>query len=213
MVWNAVFTSAMGTTVVGTGCSSPRSKRAITGRAAIKGTMLQAHLGWAQKRLGDVSRLKAHVESGCAEHVNPATLSTTWVPFRCLINIDRAIAAAVGGSSDRVFHDLGVHSATINLAGVYKSFISSEPHRVFTQMGLLHRMFQNFGEWQYAKTGATAGRITLRDYVEYSPVYCTSAVGYFEGALTMMHAPGHIVVRETACQCAGDAHCQFELSW
>jgi uncharacterized protein (TIGR02265 family) len=185
----------------------------LTGKAAIKGTMLQAHLGWAQKQLGDVSRLKAHVQPECAEHVNPRTLSTTWVPFRCLINIDRAIAAAVGGSSDRVFRDLGVHSATTNLGGVYKSFISSEPHRVFTQMGLLHRQFQDFGEWQYAKTGDAAGQITLRDYSEYSPVYCASAVGYFEGVLKMMHAPGYILVREAACQCAGDPQCLFELSW
>lgn len=185
----------------------------LTGKASIKGTMLQAHLGWAQKQLGDVSRLKPFVDFDCADHVKPATLSTTWVPFRCLINIDRAIASAVGGSSDRVFHDLGVHSATMNLAGVYKSFISSEPHRVFTQMGLLHRMFQDFGDWHYAKTGDAAGQVTLREYSEYSPVYCTSAIGYFEGALKMMHAPGRIVVRETACQCAGDPQCQFELSW
>jgi uncharacterized protein (TIGR02265 family) len=185
----------------------------LTGKAAIKGTMLQAHLGWAQKQLGDVSRLKAHVQPECVEYVNAATLSTTWVPFRCLINIDRAIAAAVGGSPDRVFRDLGMHSATINLGGVYKTFISSEPHRVFTQMGVLHRQFQDFGEWQYTKTGDAAGRITLWEYSEYSPVYCSSGAGYFEGALKMMHAPGYITVRETACHCAGDRECQFELSW
>jgi len=185
----------------------------LTGKCAVKGTMLRAHLAWAQNRLGDVNRLKPLVRSECARHLNAATLSTAWVPFRCLIEIDRSIATAVGGSPDRVFRDLGVHSATTNLGGVYRSFVSSEPHRVFTQMGLLHRQFQDFGEWQYAKTAEAAGRITLQGYVEYSPVYCDSAVGYFEGALKMMHAPGHISVRETACQCAGDPQCLFELSW
>jgi uncharacterized protein (TIGR02265 family) len=185
----------------------------LTGKAMIKGTMLLAHLGWAQKQLGDISRLKAHVPPECAEHVNVATLSTTWVPFRCLVTIDRAIATAVGGSPDRVFRELGVHSATMNLGGVYKSFISSEPHRVFTQMGLLHRQFQDFGEWRYEKTGDAAGRVTVRDYAEYSPVYCSSGMGYFEGALKMMQAPGYIIVRETACRCAGDPQCLFELSW
>jgi uncharacterized protein (TIGR02265 family) len=185
----------------------------LTGKALIKGTMLQAHLGWAQKQLGDVSRLRAQVRSECAEHVNAITLATTWVPFRCLIDIDRAIAAAVGGSSDGVFRDLGAHSATMNLGGVYKSFISSEPHRVFTQMGQLHRHFQDFGEWRYEQAGNASGRITLRDYIEYSPVYCTSALGYFEAALKMMHAPGPIIVREKACQCAGDLQCEFELMW
>ena len=185
----------------------------LTGKCAVKGTMLQAHLAWAQKRLGDLSRLKTLTRSECTRHLSAATLSTAWVPLRCLIDIDRSIATAVGGSSDRVFHDLGWHSATTNLGGVYKSFVSSEPHRVFTQMGLLHRQFQDFGEWQYTKTADGAGRIALQGYPEYSPVYCLSAIGYFEGALKMMHAPGPISVRETTCQCAGDAQCLFELSW
>ena len=136
----------------------------LTGKAAIKGTMLQAHLGWAQRRLGDVNRLKTHVRSECVGLLNATTLLTAWVPFRCLIDIDRSIAAAAGGSSDRVFRDLGTHSATMNLGGVYKAFISSEPHRVFTQMGVLHRQFQDFGEWQYQKTTDAAGRITLAGY-------------------------------------------------
>jgi hypothetical protein len=80
-----------------------------------------------------------------------------------LIEIDRSIATAVGGSPDRVFRDLGLHSATTNLGGVYKSFISSEPHRVFTQMGVLHRQFQDFGEWQYAKTADAAAGSPCRD--------------------------------------------------
>jgi uncharacterized protein (TIGR02265 family) len=185
----------------------------LVGKAAIKGTMLQAHLGWAQKRLGDLARLRTQVEPQCAPHLNAAMLATSWVSFRCLINIDRAIAAAVGDSSERVFRDLGMHSATVNLGGVYKSFVSSEPHRVFTQMGSLHRQFQNFGEWEYTQTAEGSGQIALRGYTEYSPVYCASALGYFQGALKMLHAPGQIEVRETACQCAGDAQCLFELSW
>jgi predicted hydrocarbon binding protein len=185
----------------------------LTGTSAIKGTILQAHLLWAQRRLGDVGRLRTHVGSECAAHVDSTTLSTAWVPFRCLIAVDRAIAAAAGGSPDRVFRDLGEHSARMNLGGVYKSFDSSEPHRVFAEMGALHRQFQDFGEWQYAETAAASGRITLTGYSEYSPVYCASALGYFEGALKMMHAPGRISVRETACQCAGDRECLFELSW
>jgi len=185
----------------------------LTGKSSVKGTMLQAHLGWAQRRLGDVGRLKAHVETECAGHLNTATLLTTWVPLRCLINIDRSIATAVGGSPERVFRELGMHSATMNLGGVYKSFVSAEPHRFFTQMGVLHRQFQDFGQSRYARTADASGRITLEGYPEYSPVYCASAVGYFEGALKMMQAPGPIAVRETACQCAGDAQCLFELSW
>ncbi len=34
----------------------------LTGKAMIKGTMLLAHLRWAHKQLGDVSRVEAHVD-------------------------------------------------------------------------------------------------------------------------------------------------------
>jgi len=185
----------------------------LIGKASIKGTMLQAHLLWAQRRLGDVERLKKHVGPECAKHLDAGTLSTAWVPFRCLVGIDQAIATAAGGSPERVFRSLGEHSARMNLSGVYKSFVSAEPHRFFTQMGLLHRQFQDFGESRYSETGVASGRITQSGYPEYSPVYCAGAIGYFEGALQMMHAPGRITVRETACQCAGARECSFELSW
>ncbi len=188
-------------------------REVLTGKAAVKATMLQAHLTWAEKQLGDLGRLAAYVHGDCAEYLTRRTLSTGWVPFRCLIQIDHAVAAAVGGQASKVFFDLGRHSATINLGGVYKRFISSEPHRVFTQMGVLHGQFQNFGRCEYERTGEQSGRIRLAGYSEYSPAYCISGAGYFEQALKMMHAPGLIAVRETSCQCAGDAQCVFEMSW
>jgi predicted hydrocarbon binding protein len=181
--------------------------------AAVKGTMLQAHLAWAQKALGDVSRLATHLDEPCRVFVDRRTLSNVWVPFRCVIQIDRAIAALAGGAADGVFRKLGGHSAALNLGGVYKSFVSDEPHRFFQQMAILHKQFQNFGDWSYEKVDDQAGRITLRDYDEFSPVYCASGAGYFEEALRMLKVPGPIVVAETSCQCAGDATCAFEMKW
>jgi hypothetical protein len=176
--------------------------------------MLRAHLSWAEKHIGDLSRLNPHLaDAECAGLLSGRMLSTDWMPFRCLIALDRAIAAAAGGSPERLFRDLGRHSAAVNLSGVYKGFISTEPHRFFEQMGLLHTKFQNFGRFRYDNTGERSGRITLEGYTEYSPVYCASAVGYFDEALRMMHAPGPVIVRETSCHCAGDAQCIYEMSW
>ncbi len=185
----------------------------LDGKAAVKATILQAHLAWAQGQVKDPKRLASHVHRDCAHLLARRTLSTEWVPFRCLVEIDRAIAAALGGSAERVFRDLGRHSASINLSGVYKGFISSEPHRVFEQMSALHRQFQDFGSWQYQATGERSGKIVLQGYPEYAPSYCTSAAGYFEEALRIMRAPGPIVVREPSCQCAGDPQCVYEMTW
>ncbi len=185
----------------------------LVGKAAVKATMLQAHLGWAQKQVGDLGRLAAHLQGDCAALLTRRTLSTDWISFRCLVQIDRAIAAAVGGQPDRVFFELGRHSASENLGGIYKGFISSEPHRVFRQMSVLHGRFQDFGRCGYEKTGERSGRVLLGGYSEYSPVYCTSGAGYFEEALKLMHAPGIVTVRETSCQCDGDLQCVYDMSW
>jgi uncharacterized protein (TIGR02265 family) len=185
----------------------------LVGKASVKGTMLQAHLAWAGKQIGDPGRLAVGIDGECLALLTRRTLSTHWIPLRCLVQIDRAIAGAVGGSPDRVLRELGRHSASTNLGGVYKTFISSEPHRVFRQMSILHGQFQNFGSCEYEETGPHSGRISLRGYPEYSPVYCTSGSGYFEEALKLMQAPGPIVVRETTCQCAGDGQCVYEMSW
>jgi hypothetical protein len=180
---------------------------------AVKGTMLQAHLSWAREHAADLERLKPHLDPECASLLSRRVFPTDWVPFSCLIQIDRAIAAVVGGSAEKVFQDLGRHSATTNLTGVYKTFISAEPHHFFDQMSVLHGQFQNFGRWRYDKLGERSGRITLEGYSVFSPVYCLSATGYFEQALRMMHAPGPITISETSCQCAGEPRCVYDMKW
>jgi hypothetical protein len=187
-------------------------KELLGGPAAVKATMLHAHLAWAEKGLRDVKLLLPHLDPQAAKLLG-RTFSTAWVPFASIVQIDRAIAAVSGGPAERVYRDLGRHSASINLSGVYKTFISTEPHRFFEQMGLLHGQFQNFGRSRYEKTGERSGNMIFEGYTEYSPVYCTSALGYFEEALKMMRAPGPVVVTETACQCAGDGRCVFQMSW
>ena len=72
-------------------------KKEALGRASkVKATMLQAHLAWAKKHVGDLGRLSPHLEKECAGALG-GMLSTNWVLLRCLVNVDRAIAAAVGG--------------------------------------------------------------------------------------------------------------------
>ena len=85
--------------------------------------------------------------------------------------------------------------------------------REFDRGVRLHDRFQNFGHAEYEKTGERAGRIRLTDYYEYSPVFCASGMGYYEGALTLMKVPGPVKVFESLCQCAGDPACLYEFSW
>jgi hypothetical protein len=183
-------------------------------QAAVKGTMLHAHLAWAAaRREGQASTLASSLDPECGRLACGDFLDTDWVPFRCLVQIDRALAAAAGMPPEQAFREMGGHSATLNLAGVYKSFVAEEPHRFFERSARLHDRFQNFGRCAYERLGERHGRMRHEGYEEYSPVYCASGLGYYEGALLLMKVPGHAHVFELECQCAGDPACVFDLSW
>lgn len=186
----------------------------LPGQAQVKGTMIQAHLDWLKaKGLDPATTLPPLLPAELGKIVSHSILATTWISLQSLIAVDRAIAAAAKRNSDDVFRELGRYSATSNLAGVYAGFVSGEPHRFFEKQARLHDRFQNFGASAYKEIGPRAGQMRLTNYIEYSPVFCLSAEGYYQGALETMKAPGPIRVRETLCTCAGDEACVFELTW
>lgn len=186
----------------------------LPGRVQVKGTMLHAHLDWlAKKGPQPAAALLPALSPECQRAISPGILATDWITLAHLIAIDRAIARLSGRRPEDVFRELGHHSAVANLAGVYKSYVADEPHRFFEGQARLHGRFQDFGRSVYEKVGERSGRIRLEEYVEYSPAFCLSAVGYYKGVLETMHVPGPVGVLETQCTCAGDPVCSFELRW
>lgn len=216
----------------------------------VKGTMLRAHLDWAQRRFGEgATEIASGLSPEAARLLSRTVLSTDWIPFKLLVEIDRAIASAAisafgavpavaaaagparaAGSGaaegspapdgpaappteDEIFRGLGRHSASLNLGGVYRSFVSSEPHRFFERTSVLHHQFQNFGRSTYERTGERSGRIRIEGYTSYSPVFCSAGAAYFEEALRLMHVPGRPEVVESSCHCRGDSACVFEARW
>ena len=176
--------------------------------------MLAAHLEWARGRFPSATQaLRPHLPPELLPLVTGAVLATEWYPLATLVAVDKAIAQAVGGPRDAVYRELGRNSALVNLAGAYKTFIRDEPHRFFEAQARLHDRFLNFGRKEYVPGSGSKGEIRLSGYLEYSPVFCRSAGGYYEGALEMMKAPGPIRVTESACQCARAPACVFELLW
>ena len=178
----------------------------------IKGTVLLSHLAWLDETKGEH---RVHLEPVLDDEtfkVVRTVQSVTWLPFRTLVTIDKAIASIVGEPPEEVFLELGRHSARTNLGGLYKKFVPEDPHRFFVGV-TLHNTFQDFGNISYTKLGDRAGRIELSDYPEYSPAFCASGRGYYEQALQVMKAPGPILVKESQCQCAGDRVCLYDIRW
>lgn len=192
---------------------SAREERLGTA-AAVKGTMLEAHLEWAAARLPDmVNTLAPLLAPEPAALVRGRILPIHWVPLHCIVAIDRAIATAVKLPPDEVFRELGRHSAKFNLGGVYKNYASEDPHAFLEKQALLHGRFCNFGRAEYVRTGARSGRISLHECAEFSPVFCTGGLGYYEAALELMKPPGPVRVADSACVCRGDSACVVDLSW
>lgn len=181
---------------------------------SVKGTMLRAHLSWAERRLGaDLPGVRERLSAEGKALLSRSVLPTDWVPFRLLVEIDAAICSASGGNEAEVFHELGRHSADLNLQGVYKSFVTGEPHRFFEKMTILHHQFQSFGKSSYERLGERRGRIRLEGYTVSARSFCLAGRGYYEEALRLMHVPGPIRVDETSCQVRGASACVFELGW
>lgn len=191
------------------------AKREKLGKGAqISATILGAHLAWAQEQWPDaLPRLQAALDPERSRLVSRTLEESDWIDFADAVEVARGIARVAGGDPAATYRALGRHSASLNMAGAYKSFTPEEPHRFFDTMGFIHGSFQNFGRSSYEKRGPKQGRIRLEGYAEYSPVFCESGRGYYEQVLRMMRAPGPIQVTESACQCAGDPACVFELSW
>lgn len=184
----------------------------LGGAGAVKGTMIQAHLAWAKARIPDVDRqLPPRLSPECRRLIESGVLATQWFPFHCLIDLDRAIAALAGFDVSDVMRSLGRYSAAQNLTGAYRAFVAEDPHRLFERTALLHSQFQNFGQSSYERRGASAGRIRVDGCDEYSPAFCESALGFYEGALKAMNRPGQCA--EPQCACLGDAACVFEMEW
>ena len=191
--------------------TSARSETLAGGR--VKGAMVRAHLQFVKDRLGDAMLAKTFdaLPPAVSAEVN-GILPSTWCSFESLIALDRTIARVAGRDQRDLMRELGRYSAEINLSTVYRAFHREDIHGFFRHSATLHRQFQDFGTCVYEPLGDGYARISIRDAVCYSPSYCSSEIGYLEQVITS-HGGTSAAVTESACQCAGDDRCTFELRW
>ena len=179
----------------------------------VKGAIGRAHLQFVKDRLGE-SALALTLKSlpSTVAHEIQGTLASTWCTFESLVVLDRSIARVAGREERELMRELGRYSAQINLSTIYRAFHRDDIHEFFRNSATLHRQFQDFGDCEYERVGGTHCRISIRNAVCYSPAYCSSEAGYLEQVIAA-HGGTSASVTESACQCAGDDRCTFELRW
>ena len=191
--------------------SSLRRESLTGGR--VKGAMVRAHMQFVRDQLGEemLTRTLQALPPAVAAEVQ-GILASTWCKFESLITLDRTIARVAGREELQLMHELGRYSAQINLSTIYRAFHRDDIHEFFRNSATLHRQFQDFGTCEYENAGEGHARISIRNATCYSPAYCASEAGYLEQVIAT-HGGTSASVTESACQCANDDRCTFEMRW
>ena len=177
----------------------------------VKGGIVRAHLDVLRQKEGEkaVEAALRRLPEAAASAVRSA-LSSSWIAFESLIQLDRAIVAASGGKL--TMRDLGRFSAKQNLSTTYRAFRRTEIHDFFRRSAALHDQFQDFGREEYIAVDDRTGRIIQREYRCYAADYCESAAGYYEEAIKM-HGAATASVEHPQCVARGAPECIFILRW
>jgi hypothetical protein len=189
--------------------------REVVGTGRLKGGIFRSHMQWVKdnRSPADLQKLLDRLPPDAKKELGAAILATSWYPFAWLMALDRAIADLFGGGrGPEMLRELGKYSALINLSTTYKLLDRKANHEFFRNSALLHAQFQDFGKVQYQQTGESSLRMIHTGYQSYSPTFCASALGYYEGCVES-HGGASPAVTESECQCYGDPSCTFEISW
>lgn len=175
----------------------------------VKGVLVRAHIDWVRDHCDrrDVIAFFDAIPNSVR-----GVLAASWYPFADLIAVDRILMQRFGGNEPRFLRQVGAYSASQNLLGVHRFFHRAGVHDFFHRSALLHLQFQDFGGAQYRETSATEGMMVHSRYTSFSPLFCESAAGFY-GECIRLHGGTNVDVRETCCQCRGDATCTFEMTW
>lgn len=178
----------------------------------VKGVMVKNHLDWLEEKRGEPG-IRQVIEASSSETADElkSVLASNWYPFSLLIEVDRAIAE-VAGNPIETYRDLGRHSARKALSSTYRVFKRDDFAEFLRRSTPLHGQFQDFGAVSYDSLSNTSAVVDHLDYPCFSPVYCESALGYFE-EVARIHGIEDPVVEEVSCQTEGDPSCRIKITW
>jgi hypothetical protein len=181
-------------------------------RGRLKGGIFRSHLQWVRdhRTPDDFTKLIERLSPDMRKALGATILVSSWFPFAWLIELDRTIASMFGG--EELYRELGRYSATINLSTTYKLLDRKANQEFFRNSALIHGQFQDFGTVTYTQTAESACRMVHASKDARSPVFCLSAVGYYQGCVES-HGGRAASVVEVECQCFGDSSCTFDISW
>jgi predicted hydrocarbon binding protein len=138
-------------------------------------------------------------------------LASSWCEFESLVELDRTIQNELKSKFPNVLALIGAASAELGIGRVYRLLDTEELVNFLENNAQFHDQYQKFGQVRFEKT-PNGARMIYSNYSCYSPIYCASAIGYFQESI-LRHGGTDPNVAETKCQCLGDRTCTFEMTW
>ena len=178
----------------------------------VKGGLLRARIDWMRENRTprDVAVFTESLSPKLREKL--ANIAPdAWHPFSDLVELDKAIVNTLGGGDVSVLRQIGRYSARKNLTQ-YNALTKENVPDFFRNAARVHSQFQNFGTVIYRQEGEGKAKMVHANYMSYSPLFCESAIGYYEECL-LLHKARKPVITESQCQCKGAPTCTFEMSW
>ncbi|HYC89674.1 MAG TPA: hypothetical protein VEO54_10725 [Thermoanaerobaculia bacterium] len=178
----------------------------------VKGVMVRAHMDWVRQYHGEeaLGRVLRGLPPPIWHELDTA-VATTWCSFDSLIAFDAALQERFGRGRNLMI-ELGRYSAFRNLSVTYRFFRRSGVHDFFRRSSVLHSQFQDFGRVEYQRLGTASCELRHVAARCFSPLYCASAIGYYQQA-AVMHGAASVTIEEVLCQCTGGEACVFLVQW
>lgn len=180
----------------------------------VQGSIIKSRLTYIHINhgAGAIKRLAQTLPPSVSAIVTSPIYIGEWYPLSALAILDRAIVNELSGGNEKIFEDLGVFSADLNLSGSYKPLIKDDIHEFLQLTTVLHKNYQDFGEAQYVRMGDLGALLQFRYPVPPPDGYCRSGMGYFRRAVELCGGQ-QVTVRKTGCLRQNDPFCEFRVEW
>lgn len=187
---------------------------ASTRTPVTKGATVVATLAYLQVVHGAETRAEvlASLDPALCERLTSLD-ATAELPYDDLLTLWRAADELLRGRDPQWMERSGAHSIESTGVQLYSGILRKRsPHEFLTQSVSLFRLFYSPGDMQVVEEDGTHAVLRLAGFDSRDVLFCRRQTGGLRQAL--LQAGGESPrVKHVRCELAGDAFCEWELSW
>lgn len=115
-------------------------------------------------------------------------LTISWIPLETAGKILEAAAHVLYPDNPNRLRQIGIEQARHNLGGVYRAILSiATPTFAIAQSARFWKLHFDTGHGEGVQTGPASGRLTIRQFQDFPPVFVDIVGGYIVGILDFMN--------------------------